>query len=321
MVLDSNAAGVYAIAPTPFNNDGSIDWRSVDRMTDFYFEAGCNGFTVLGVLGEAPKLDAVEALAIAERVIKRANGKPIIVGVSAPGYAAMRALAKSVMDKGAGAVMIAPPATVSTDDQIAGYFRNAIEAIGTDIPWILQDYPLSTHVVMSTNVVRRIVTENQSLVAIKHEDWPGLEKISTLRRFMNEGSMRTISILVGNNGLFLDFELERGVDGANTGYPFPEMLVETVRLSNSNNRDAAHDLFDAHLPLLRYEQQPGVGLAVRKYILTLRGILSSDAQRNPSMRLSETGYGEVNFLLARVARHDPRANLQQALGSGRFSRQ
>jgi len=310
MVLDSNAAGVYAIAPTPFNEDGSIDWNSVDRMTDFYFETGCNGFTVLGVLGEAPKLDAAEALAIAQRVIKRANGKPIIVGVSAPGFAAMRALAKSVMDQGAGAVMIAPPITVRSDDQITAYFRNAVEAIGTDIPWILQDYPLATSVVMSANVVRKIVADNPSMVAIKHEDWPGLEKITTLRGFMKEGSMRMVSILVGNNGLFLDFELERGVNGANTGYPFPEMLVETVRLSKSNNRDAAHDLFDAHLPLLRYEQQPGVGLGVRKYVLKLRGILSSDVQRNPGVRLSQTGYAEVNYLLSRVARHDPRANLK-----------
>jgi len=205
--------------------------------------------------------------------------------------------------------MIAPPATVRTDDQIASYFRNAVEAIGADIPWILQDYPLATHVVMSANVIRRIVMENPSLVAIKHEDWPGLEKISVLRGFMEEKKMRTISILVGNNGLFLDFELERGVNGANTGYPFPEMLVETVRLSKSNNREAAHDLFDAHLPLLRYEQQPGVGLAVRKYILKLRGVLSSDVQRKPEMRLTEAGYSEVNYLLSRVARLDPRANL------------
>ena len=51
--------------------------------------------------------------------------------------------------------------------------------------------------------------ENLSLVAIKHEDWPGLEKISALRGFMKENTMRTIAILVGNNGLFLDFELER----------------------------------------------------------------------------------------------------------------
>src|SRR5499427_5126683 len=121
MTLDAAASGVYSIAPTPFNRDGSIDWVSVDRMTDFYFEAGCNGFTILGVLGEAPKLDAEEALALAERVIKRANGKPIIVGVSAPGFAAMRALSRKVMELGAAAVMIAPGSGLKTDDQIAAY--------------------------------------------------------------------------------------------------------------------------------------------------------------------------------------------------------
>ena len=102
---------------------------------------------------------------------------------------------------------------------------------------------------------------------LKHEDWPGLEKISALRGFQAEGSMRPISILCGNGGLFLDFEMERGADGAMTGYAFPDMLVDVVRLSRAGERDEAHDLFDAHLPLLRYEQQPGVGLAVRKYVL------------------------------------------------------
>ena len=76
--------------------------------------------------------------------------------------------------------------------------------------------------------------------------------------------MRPISILTGNGGLFLDFEMERGADGAMTGYAFPDMLVDVVRLSAAGRRDEAHDLFDAHLPYLRYEQQPGVGLAVRK---------------------------------------------------------
>src|ERR1700712_1582919 len=146
MKLDTTATGVYSIAPTPFLDDGAIDWTSVDRMTDFYFETGCNGFTILGVLGEAPKLDAEEALALAARVIKRAAGKPIIVGVSAPGFAAMRSLARKAMDMGAAGVMIAPGAGLKTDDSIAAYFRNAVEAIGGEIPWVLQDYPHSTGV-------------------------------------------------------------------------------------------------------------------------------------------------------------------------------
>ena len=52
--------------------------------------------------------------------------------------------------------------------------------------------------------------------------------------------------------------MERGADGANTGYCFPDMLFDVVRLSGEGQREEAHDLFDAHLPLLRYEQQPGV---------------------------------------------------------------
>jgi len=306
MKLDHTASGVYAIAPTPFHEDGTIDWFSVDRMTDFYFETGCRGFTVLGVLGEAPKLDATEALAIAERVIRRAAGKPIIVGVSAPGFAAMRSLARSVMDLGAAGVMIAPSAAARTEDQIAAYFRNAVEAVGADIPWVLQDYPQSTGVVMAPGLIRRVVMENPSLAVIKHEDWPGLEKITLLRGYEKDGSMRPISILVGNNGLFLNFEMERGVDGANTGYPFPDMLVEVVNLSSAGHRDEAHDLFDAHLPLLRYEHQPGVGLSVRKYVLKRRGVLSSEAQRKPGSLLGATARAEVDYLLARLAQADPK---------------
>src|SRR5579872_4603472 len=121
---------------------------------------------------------------------------------------------------------------------------------------------------------------------VKHEDWPGLDKISALRAFEKEGSMRPISILTGNGALFLDFELDRGADGAMTGYAFPDMLVDLVHLSRAGEREQAHDLFDAHLPLIRYEQQQGVGLAVRKYVLHRRGVLGSDAQRKPGATLS-----------------------------------
>ncbi|MEP7209007.1 MAG: dihydrodipicolinate synthase family protein, partial [Casimicrobiaceae bacterium] len=144
-------------------------------------------------------------------------------------------------------------------------------------------------------------------VMLKHEDWPGLDKISALRAFEKDGSMRHISILCGNGGLFLDFEMERGADGANTGYAFPDMLVDVVQWSKAGRRDEAHHLFDAHLPLLRYEQQPGVGLAVRKYIMMRRGLLASDAQRKPAGTLTAVARAEVDYLLTRLARSDQRA--------------
>ena len=309
MRLDSSAAGVFPISPTPFLPDGAIDWASAEKLFAFYDAIGSDGVTVLGIMGEAPKLEPGEALQLLKLAVKHLAGKPVIVGVSAPGLAAMRSLAREAMEAGAAGVMIAPPNTLRTDDQIAAYYAQAIEAIGTDIPVVVQDYPLITNVIMTPGVIRRIVSENASVVMLKAEDWPGLEKISTLRKAQAEGALRPIAILVANGGLFLDFEMERGADGSNTGYAFPEMLIDVVRLSKAGRRDAAHDLFDAHLPLLRYEQQPGVGLAVRKYVLMRRGLLASDAQRKPGAAMSATAKAEVDYLLARLARHDKRAAL------------
>ncbi|HET9146753.1 MAG TPA: dihydrodipicolinate synthase family protein [Acetobacteraceae bacterium] len=305
----AEASGVYPIGATPFREDGALDFDSLDRLTDFYLGCGATGLTILGIMGEAPKLDAEESIAVVRRVVKRASRVPVAVGVSAPGFAAMRALARASMDAGAAGVMIAPPNNLRTDDQIAGYFADAAESIGADIPFVLQDYPLTLNVVMTPKVIRRIVQDNPSCVMLKHEDWPGLEKISALRGFEAEGSMRRIPILCGNGGLFLDFEMERGADGAMTGYAFPDMLVEVVSHAAAGRRAEAHDLFDAHLPLIRYEQQQGLGLAVRKYVLMRRGAIASDAQRKPGARLSAKAKAEVDFLLQRLARHDRRADV------------
>ncbi|WGF88479.1 dihydrodipicolinate synthase family protein [Marinivivus vitaminiproducens] len=311
MAFDEQASGVYAIAATPFHPDGRLDTTSLDRLTDFYLGCGVTGLTILGIMGEAPKLDAEESMTVVRQVVKRST-VPVVVGVSAPGFAAMRSLARGAMDAGAAGVMIAPVPSLRTDDSIVAYYRQAVEAIGEDVPFVIQDYPLTLSVVMTPEVIRRIVADNPSCVMLKHEDWPGLEKISALRRMQTEGKLRPLSILCGNGGLFLDFEMERGADGAMTGYCFPDMLVDVVRLCQGGERDHAHDLFDAHLPLIRYEQQQGVGLATRKYILQKRGVIASDAQRKPAGGLTAAARAEIDYLLARLARFDPRADFSGA---------
>jgi 4-hydroxy-tetrahydrodipicolinate synthase len=309
MPLDHTAHGLFPIAPTPFHQDGRVDYASVDTLVERYLAAGATGVTVLGIMGEASKLEPEESIAVTARFIHGFGKLPVIVGVSAPGFAAMRSLARAAMEKGAAGVMIAPIPSLRTDDQISGYYRQAVEAIGPDIPFVIQDYPLTLSVQMTAKLIRDIVQEHASCVMLKHEDWPGLEKISTLRGFEKDGSLKPISILTGNGGLFLDFEMERGADGAMTGYAFPEMLADVVRLQKTGQRDAAHDLFDAHLPLLRYEQQQGVGLGVRKYVLMRRGFIASDAQRKPGAALTPTARSEVDYLLLRLSRHDPQANV------------
>lgn len=307
MTIKSDTKGVYAIAPTPFDPEGNIDMVSIDSMVDFYEGAGVDGLTILGIMGEAPKLDGQEAQDIVKRVLARTK-LPVVVGVSAPGFAAMRTLARTAMDAGAAGVMIAPTPNLRTDDQITGYFRQASQAIGEDVPFVLQDYPLTLSVVMTPAVIRKIITDNPACIMLKHEDWPGLDKISALREFEKDGSLRRTPILCGNGGLFLDFEMERGADGAMTGYAFPDMLVDTVLLSLEGKRDEAQDLFDAHLPYLRYEQQPGIGLSVRKYVMMRRGAIRHEAQRKPGAVLNAKARQEVDYLLRRLARTDSRAN-------------
>ncbi len=302
-MLDTSASGVYIIAATPFTDTGDVDTASIDRLMDFYLGAGVTGVTVLGIMGEAPKLTHAESVALTKQVVRRMNGLPVVVGASAPGFASMGALAKDVMDAGAGGVMVAPPSTLKTDDQIVQYYANVAEAIGPDTPFVLQDYPYASGVYMSTSVIRRIVQENPSCKMVKHEEWPGLEKLTAMKTMMADGSMRRVAIMCGNGGLFLPQELERGADGGNTGYAFPEMLVQLVKLIQGGKREEGHDLFDRHLPLLRYEQQPGMlGLAVRKYVLKKRGAIASDAQRKPGIKLSKEAIAEIEFMLARLER-------------------
>src|SRR3954453_14616753 len=200
-LLDTSAHGVYIIAATPFTDDGAVDTASLDRLMGFYVRAGITGVTVLGIMGEAPKLTHDEAVALTRQVVRRVNGLPVIVGVSSPGFASMGALTNDVMDAGAGGVMIAPPATLKTDDQIVTYYANAVAAIGTDGPFVLQDYPYASGVFMAPAVIRRIVTENPSCKMVKHEEWPGLEKLTTLKHLMTNG-MRRGAVLGGHGGIF-----------------------------------------------------------------------------------------------------------------------
>ena len=302
--LDASAKGVYLIAVTPFTDDGALDLASTDRMVDFCLQAGVTGLTVLGIMGEATKLTAEESRVFVKQVLTRVAGRvPVVVGASAPGFAPMRELTESVMALGASGVMVAPPSAVRTDDQIVAYFDMVHETLGKDVPWVLQDHPVATGVQMSTTVIVRILKNSPTCVMLKHEDCPGLAKLSAIRAAGDRGETPRVSILTGNGGgLFLPEELTRGADGAMTGFAYPEMMVDVCRAHAAGDVDRAQDIFDAYLPLARYEQQAGIGLAVRKHILAARGVIASAAIRKPGPKLSALDIADITRLTARQTR-------------------
>ena len=302
--LNETAQGVYLITVTPFKDNGELDLPSTDRMVDFCLERGVTGLTILGIMGEATKLTAEESRLFVRQVLARVQGKvPVVVGASAPGFAPMGELTKSVMDMGAAGVMVAPPPTVRTDDQISSYFEMVNETLGADVPWVLQDHPVSTTVQMSTAVILKILKNSPRCVMLKHEDWPGLAKLSAICAAMQKGELRKISILTGNGGgLFLPEELVRGANGAMTGFAYPEMMVDVCAAYAAGDVERAFDIFDAYLPLAKYEQQGGIGLAVRKHILAERGAIASAAIRKPGPKLSALDIADIKRLTARQER-------------------
>ena len=301
ITFDSSAKGVYLIAVTPFKDNGDLDLESTDRMVDFYLEKGASGLTILGIMGEATKLTAAESRAFVQRVLARVNSRvPVVVGASAAGFAPMKELTQSVMDMGASGVMVAPPHTMRTDDQIVAYFSMVTETLGPNVPWCLQDHPVSTGVQMSAGVIMRILQNSPTCVMLKHEDIPGLAKLSTLRNADQKGEIPRVAILTGNGGgLFLPEEMTRGADGAMTGFAYPEMMVGVVDAHATGDIERAHDIFDAYLPLARYEQQPGIGLAVRKHLMAARGAIASAAVRKPGPKLSAADLADIERLVRR----------------------
>ena len=302
--LSASAKGAYLIAITPFAENGALDLASTDRMVDFYLAKGASGLTILGILGEATKLTAEESKLFTKRVLQRVNGRvPVVVGASSAGFAPMRELTQSVMALGASGVMIAPPASVRTDDQIVAYFDMVSETLGSDVPWVLQDHPVSTGVQMSTGVILRIIKNSPTCVMLKHEDCPGLAKLSAIRAASDRGEARRVSILTGNGGgLFLPEELTRGADGAMTGFAYPEMMVDVITAHAAGEIEKAHDIFDAYLPLARYEQQAGIGLAVRKHIMAQRGVIACAMLRKPGLQLSVADVSDIARLTERQTR-------------------
>jgi 4-hydroxy-tetrahydrodipicolinate synthase len=295
-MLDETAQGVFTIAITPFLPDGALDWESIDRIVEFYIAKGATGLTILGMMGEAGKLTAEESIAVVKRVIARSS-VPVVVGVSAPGFAAMKTLSDASMDQRAAGVMVAPHGSLRTDSQILTYYHNAAEALGY-APFVLQDFPLATNVVIPTPVILKIVEDCPTCVMLKHEDWPGLEKISALRAASDAGARR-ISILCGNGGLYLLEEMMRGADGAMTGFAYPEMMAQVISAYRSGDIARARDIFDAYMPMVRYEAQPGLGLAIRKYTLAQRGVITHETVRKPGGALSDRTRSEVDALADR----------------------
>ena len=293
--------GVYSVLPTAFTSTGDLDDASLRRVIDLFINAGVNGVTVLGVTGEVARLDDTERQRVLEVVTRHVAGRiGVVAGTTAEGTRTCIGYCQHAKDAGATAVMVSPPRMPKLNsDAVLRHFAALAEAV--DIEIVVQDYPPISGYAMEPWLLARIAKEIPSARTIKLEDPPTPFKTS---RILNEvekiGGSEDVRIFGGLGGVFLLEELLAGATGAMTGFAFPEILVRIVSLFRSGRVQDAADVFYRAVPLMRFEFQEGIGMAIRKEVLHRRGALASPATRAPGAALDKTTREALDRVMAWV---------------------
>ena len=287
--------GVYPILPTPFRDDETIDLDSYARIVRFMVDIGVDGVTILGVLGQANRLIDQERQAVIQTAVEAADGKiPVIVGTSHSGTKATVLLSGMAADLGASGIMVTPHREPTPNEQrIFDHFATVGSEI--DLPIVLQDHPISTQVHMSLDLVLRLVDEIETVACVKQEAVPSPARVGALIAGM---SNRRVPILTGLGALYGGFELLQGADGFMTGFAFPEVLQAMVKASASGDHDKAFAIYAKYLPLIVFEGQHGV--AIRKDIFRMRGLMPASTVRKPAAGITEPARTQLEDIIRRV---------------------
>lgn len=271
--------GVYSVVPTPFRRDGGVDHDGLGRIVDLYVSAGVQGLTALGVTSEAARLTERERGAVLETVTRQLDGRAaLVVGATAQGLEACVEYSRMAQDAGAAAVMVGPPRLSKLNSAaVLDYFERLAAAI--DVPIVVQDYPPVSGITLEPALLARIAREIPTARTIKLEEAPTPVKAA---RILEAAGEVPVSILGGLGGVFLLEELTAGAAGAMTGFAFPEVLVEVVQRYRAGDEAGAADVFYRYVPLMRFEFQQGIGIALRKEVLRRRGVIEHTGVRAPA---------------------------------------
>ncbi|QKV90772.1 dihydrodipicolinate synthase family protein [Streptomyces sp. NA02950] len=283
------APGVWGVVATPFVGSAhTVDETGLTRLVRHYEAIGATGLTVLGVFGEASRLSAGERRTVLE-VVAESVGLPLVAGATAlataPVIEEARLVTETLGDRLAGLMV-----QVNSPDPItvAGHLNAVHEATGA--PVVVQDYPATSGVTIRTADLAEAVKAVPSAVALKAEAPPTPSAVAALTAELD------VPVFGGLGGLGLLDELACGAAGAMTGFSCPEGLIACTRAWHEGGYTAAREAYLPYLPLVNFEAQAGIGLAVRKEAIRRRGLFLEAGVRPPSRTLPEQ-------LVPQLARH------------------
>ncbi|HSE70091.1 MAG TPA: dihydrodipicolinate synthase family protein [Nocardioidaceae bacterium] len=281
--------GVWTVLATPFSGSTlDVDDSGVARLVEHAEASGATGLTVLGVFGEAARLSWAERRLVLETVLDTTD-LPLVVGctglATAPVIDEARLAVELVGDRLAGVMVQANSADPRVLDT---HLRAVHEASGADV--VVQDYPVVSGVSVPAAKLADVVTASPHVTAVKAEAPPTPVAVAELTARVD------VPVFGGLGGINLLDELACGAAGAMTGFSYPEVLVACVRAWDPDDPSKSRAELLQHLPLITFEQQAGIALAVRKECLRRRGLIAESGVRPPARSLPES-------LLPVLARH------------------
>ena len=288
--------GVFPILNTTFRDDGSLDEASQLKLVDYLLEAGAHGLGLFGNASEGYALADDERRHLLELIAKHVNGRvPLIASTGATGTELAVRASRAAQDLGAQGLMILPPYYLKPGaDGLLFYFDAISQAVS--IPIMVQDAPLMSGVTMPPALLARMAKEIEHVELVKVEAPPTAPKFTQIL-----ASQPPVTLFGGLNGNFLIEEFDRGSRGV---MPGSDMIPEFVRLwamLESGDRAGAWALFAKILPLIRFELQPGLGVAAMKQNLLARGIIACAKVRHPTSELDAEGLKELAALRSLTA--------------------
>lgn len=273
--------GVWGVLATPFSGSNlDVDANGIAQLAEHASEADVAGLTVLGVFGEASRLSWKERRLVLETVLDTTD-LPLVVGCTGLATAPVideAQMAVELVGKRLAGVMVQANSTVK--QTLTLHLRAVHEASGARL--VVQDYPTVSGVSVSAAMLGDVVAQSDYVTAVKAEAPPTAVAVSELTARCD------VPVFGGLGGINLLDELSCGAAGAMTGFSYPEALVACVRAWDPDEPSKSRAELIDYLPLIAFEQQAGIALAIRKECLRRRGLIADSGVRPPARSLPDS---------------------------------
>ncbi|MFF3575192.1 dihydrodipicolinate synthase family protein [Nocardia jiangxiensis] len=276
MPIEPLQRGLWGVLATPFHGDDlAIDEEALRRQVHLHQAAGSIGLVALGVFGESARLSREERHRVVEIVSREAPDLPLVIGIAERETREVIDAARDLLaasETASNSLMLQVP--TSDPQALTDHLQAVHDATGAGV--VVQDYPVVSGVTIAPSELLSAIIGCAFVVAVKSEAPPTSAAIAELTAGTD------VPVFGGLGGIGLLDELMAGAAGAMTGFSYPEGLAATVNAWFDHGYAAARQAFLPWLPLINFEAQPRIGLAIRKASLNHRGIFSSPAPRPPA---------------------------------------